>query len=95
MRESVRAYGELVPIYGGFQGVIEMMWGYGGLNWWWMAPMMVLFWGAVIAVVVLAVRARTGSGRNGEAALETLRMRLASGDITQEDFDKTSRTLKG
>jgi uncharacterized membrane protein len=71
------------------------MWGYSGLNWWWMAPMMLLFWGAAITLVVLAVRSRTGARRGLDNAVTTLRTRLASGDITQDEFEKSKRLLQG
>ena len=73
-----------------------MMWGYtDGSSWLWMVPMMVLFWGGVIALAIVAVRAFTGPKSTGDPALETLRRRLASGEISQEDFDKTKRMLQG
>jgi len=71
------------------------MWGYNGQDWWWMVPMMLLFWGAVIAIVFLVARARTTTSRGGDKAVETLRARLASGAINQDEYDKTNRTLQG
>ena len=39
-----------------------MMWGYfDGGNWLWMAGMMVLFWGGIIVLAVVAFRAFTGT----------------------------------
>ena len=74
-----------------------MMWNnYGGaMNWWWMAPVMVLFWGAVIVGVVLLIRAFARPRVEGEQAMDILRKRLASGAIDQDEFDKTKRTLLG
>ncbi|MGZ5982634.1 MAG: SHOCT domain-containing protein [Isosphaeraceae bacterium] len=73
-----------------------MMWGYAdGSGWLWMVPMMILFWGGVIALAVFAVRAYNGPRRPGDPAIETLRRRLAAGEISQEDFDKTKRILQG
>lgn len=73
-----------------------MMWGYAdGSGWLWMLPMMLLFWGGVIALAVFAVRAYSGPRRSGDPAIETLRRRLAAGEISQEDFDKTKRILQG
>jgi putative membrane protein len=72
-----------------------MMWSfYGGWGWLWMSAMMVLFWGGIAALIVFAVRALTGS-RGGDPAMDVLRRRLASGEITQEEFDKTRRALQG
>lgn len=72
-----------------------MMWGfYGGWGWLWMTAMMVLFWGGVAALTVFAVRAFTGP-RGGDEPLDVLRRRLASGEITQDEFDKTRRALQG
>ena len=72
-----------------------MMWGYGNdpVAWMWMGLLMVVFWGAVAALVVYAVRSfRPGSG--GDSAMDTLRRRLAAGEISQEEFEKTKRLLQ-
>ena len=72
-----------------------MMWGYyDGWSWLWMAAMMVLFWGGIIALAVFAIRAFTWP-RGGDQALEVLRRRLASGEINQEEFEKTRKALHG
>jgi uncharacterized membrane protein len=60
-----------------------------------MAPMMVLVWGGAIALLVLAVRSRTGARRGMDNSVEILRARLASGDITQDEFEKSKRLLQG
>ena len=57
--------------------------------------MMLLFWGIVIVLIVFALRGRTGPRGDRIDALETLRMRLASGDITQDEFETTRRLLQG
>ena len=75
-----------------------MMWNYGGMdggNWWWMVPMMVLLVGGTIAVVALAVRSFGSPKSDGDQASTTLRARLASGQINQDEYEKTSRLLKG
>ncbi len=75
-----------------------MMWDYSGWSWVWMVGMtgtMLLFWGGVIALVIWGIRALAGPRSTGDQALETLRRRLAAGEISQEDFDKTTRTLQG
>lgn len=71
-----------------------MMWGYYvGWSWVWMAAMMVLIWGGIITLVVFAIRALTPN-RGGDAAMDTLRRRLAAGEISQEDYDRTRRALQ-
>ena len=72
-----------------------MMWGYDGWNWLWMAPMMLLIWGGVIALVIWGVRSFSGPRSNSDPAIETLRRRLAAGEISQEEYDKTKRILQG
>lgn len=73
-----------------------MMWGnYDGGNWLWMASMMLLVCGGVIALVILVVRAVVTSRSAGDPAADTLRMRLAAGEINQEEFDTTKRILQG
>ncbi|MFI5281774.1 MAG: SHOCT domain-containing protein [Candidatus Dormibacterales bacterium] len=73
-----------------------MMWGYSdGAGWLWMVPMMVLFWGGLIALVYFVARAFSGPKSIGDPAMATLRQRLAAGQISQEEFDKTKRILQG
>ncbi|HEY8731250.1 MAG TPA: SHOCT domain-containing protein [Candidatus Limnocylindria bacterium] len=73
-----------------------MMWGYNeGWSWLWMAAMMVLFWGGVVTLVIFAARSFNPGRREGDAAMDTLRKRLAAGDISPEDFDKTRKALQG
>jgi putative membrane protein len=72
-----------------------MMWGYAAeWSWLWMAPMMLLFWGGFLVLAVVVIRSFTGS-RTTDQALDVLRRRFASGEITQEEFDKTRKALQG
>ncbi len=59
-------------------------------NGWWivMVVMMVLFWGAIIAVVVWGIRQFTGDRRRDQSALDIAKERLARGEITKEEFDR-------
>jgi uncharacterized membrane protein len=59
-----------------------------------MAGMMVLFWGGIIVLAVVAIRAFTGPKSNDQA-LDVLRRRLAGGEITSEEFEKTRKALQG
>ncbi len=66
--------------------------------WMWavMGLVMVFVIGALIALIVLAVkavtRARPGSS---DGAFELLKRRLAAGEITQDEYEKTRRILEG
>jgi putative membrane protein len=72
-----------------------MMWGYyDSMGWLWMAGMMLIFWGGVAALIVYAIRAFAPT-RGGDPALDTLRKRLAGGEISQEEFEKTRKALQG
>jgi putative membrane protein len=72
-----------------------MYWGnYAGWGWLLMWSMMVLFWGGIVALIVVVARSMAGP-RGGEQTMDILRRRLASGEITQEEFDKTRRALQG
>lgn len=72
-----------------------MYWGYhDGWSWLLMGAMMVLFWGGLAALIVFVVRAITGP-RGDDQALDALRRRLASGEISQEEFEKTRKVLQG
>jgi uncharacterized membrane protein len=73
-----------------------MMWydgGGDGFSWLWMAGMMVVFWGGVILLGVWAIRGFSGPRQTGDSAMETLRRRLAAGEISPEDFEKTRKAL--
>jgi len=61
---------------------------------------MLLFWGLIIGLVVWLVVTLTRSGQSGtsrstqpETALETLRRRLAVGEITAQEFDTLRQKL--
>jgi putative membrane protein len=71
--------------------------------------MMLLFWGGIIALIVLAVRALSGSSsnmanrsnatpiqRNGAAQspLEILQARYAKGEISREEYTDIQRDLQ-
>jgi putative membrane protein len=68
------------------------MWGAGGLA---MMLMMLVFWGLVIAGLVIGVRWLAGQGRptRHDAALEILRQRYARGEIDKQEFDTRKRDL--
>jgi putative membrane protein len=58
--------------------------------------MMVIVIGGLILVVVWAVRT-VGEPRttSSSSALEVLKRRLAAGEITQDEYEKTRRILEG
>jgi len=68
------------------------MWGAGGLV---MMLMMLVFWGLVIAGLILGVRWLAGQGRREgrDEALEILRQRYARGDIDKQEFESRKRDL--
>lgn len=72
-----------------------MMWYYptGGFGAFWMAVVMLLFWGGLITLGVLAIRAITSPRATADGALDVLRRRLAAGEITPEEFEKTKKVL--
>jgi putative membrane protein len=61
---------------------------------------MILFWGGLILLIVLAVRwfgGRSGGSDRpaaGSAALETLQKRFARGEMETEDFEKQKQLLQ-
>ena len=68
------------------------MWGTGGLV---MMLMMLVFWGLVIAGLILGLRWLVGQGRPAQRdeALESLRQRYARGEIDKQEFDTRKREL--
>jgi putative membrane protein len=59
--------------------------------------MMLVFWGLIIAGIVVLVRTLTGRSAFGQSdpdgALEILRRRYATGEIAREQFEEMKRTL--
>ena len=70
------------------------MWGAGGVV---MMLMMLVFWGLVIAGLVLGIRwlARQRRDERTDRALDILRERYARGEINKEEFDARRRDLSG
>lgn len=69
-----------------------MGWGYG--MGWIGAILMFLFWIAVIAVLVFLISRFTGERKNrGDEALDILRKRFASGEISKEEFEEKKKIL--
>jgi putative membrane protein len=68
------------------------MWGLWGLA---MMLMMFVFWGIVIAGIVLGIRwlARQGRESKADPALEILRQRYARGEINKDEFEARKRDL--
>jgi putative membrane protein len=71
-----------------------------GAGWWiLMALMMVVFWGLVIVGTVWLIRAlmseRHGHGHGGRSAIEVLDHRLASGEITPEEYRQRRTVIQG
>ncbi|WP_296764723.1 SHOCT domain-containing protein [Sediminimonas sp.] len=71
-----------------------MMWSnghgaFGGL-------MMILFWGVIIALIVLGVKwfTDTQGSRGKRDAIDTLRERFAAGEIDEEEFDRRRKALE-
>ena len=70
-----------------------MMWYYSGVDWFWMAGAMVLYWGVAITLVILFILAVSRGGKQDQA-IEVLRRRLAGGEISTEEFEATRKTLQ-
>ena len=69
-------------------------WGWGG-----MGLGMLLFWGLLIAGIVMVVRCFSGSGTCGKrdrekSALDLLKERYARGEIEKEEFEQKKRDLE-
>lgn len=75
-----------------------MMWYYGGgdgWSWLWAGAALILFLGGAILLGIWAVRSLSSPKRTGDTAIEILRRRLAAGEISPEDFEKTRKVLGG
>ena len=75
-----------------------MMYGFGMYSGWWLMGMgmMVLFWIAIILLVIWVVRSLfPGQMRSGrDQALETLRQRYAAGEINGAEYEQARARLE-
>ena len=78
-----------------------MMWGYDGFGYggFGMGIGMLLFWGLIIAAIVVLIRGFSGSSRGNaprlpeKTALDILRERYARGEIDKAEFEEKRRDL--
>jgi putative membrane protein len=72
------------------------LWGWGWMIGGWI--MMLVFWGFLIAGIVVLVRVFANRNVLGQpshdSALEILRRRYAAGEITKDQFEEMKRTLR-
>lgn len=75
-----------------------MMWDWGSSYSWGMmlggSLMMLLLWGGLALLFVLAIRGISGR-KQADKASETPRQRLAGGEITAEEYERTRKALLG
>jgi putative membrane protein len=77
-----------------------MMWGAGWENWILGFLMMVLFWGGLVVLAVLALRGWDANQRRGSSsphhpeAHEILKERFAKGEISEDEFEQRRRVLE-
>jgi uncharacterized membrane protein len=64
-----------------------------GMLLWPFLGLRLLFWAAVIVLVVICVRAWSRPRQGADPALMQLRARLAAGEISTEEYEKTRATL--
>src|SRR4030066_16916 len=91
----------IIGLTGGWQGYGYVMMGsgmMGGYGWGWFMPViMIVFWGLVIWGIVALVRGAsagsTGPSTPADSALEILKKRYASGEISKEEFAKKKKDL--
>ena len=67
------------------------------MGWWMIFGMfwMVIFWGAIIWLVIWGVGQVSGGRRSEDTPLDIARTRYARGDITREQFEQLRHDLGG
>ena len=75
------------------KGVVDMMWWDGG-HWYWGVVMMIVFWGAIVAIVYLAFRG-SANHEHRPSARELLDERLAKGELSEEEYERKRAALEG
>jgi putative membrane protein len=70
------------------------MWG--GGNWMFGGLMMVVFWGLIIGLIVLAVRGFSGRSNSGagHSAIDILKERYARGEIDEDEYVRRKANLE-
>ncbi len=68
-----------------------------GMGWWMLfgTLWMIIFWGAIIWLVVWGVGSLAGLRKSGADAMEIARQRYARGEITREEYEAIRGTLSG
>ncbi|MBI2869346.1 MAG: SHOCT domain-containing protein [Chloroflexi bacterium] len=72
------------------------MWYFDGFGWWMVlgAIWMIIFWGAIIGLVIWAVtRLTRRSDAAGRSPIDIARERYAKGELTREQFEEIKRDL--
>lgn len=69
-------------------------WGWGGWGGWVAgAAMMLIFWGGLVLVILLALR-RSGDGRTPDDPERILAERFARGEIGEDEYQQRRRALR-
>ena len=81
---------------GGWTDGYGHMMGWGGGFGFFGGFMMLVFWGVIIALIVLAVRWLSEGAKGGSRsdALDILRQRFAKGEIDEEEFARRKKVLE-
>jgi len=82
---------------GGWNDGYGHMMGWGGGFGFFGGFMMLVFWGVIIALIVLAVRWLSEGAKGGGArsdAMDVLRQRFAKGEIDEEEFARRKKALE-
>ncbi len=79
----------------GSYGMMGGNWGYGMMGFGAMFLPMLLFWGAVIWIVVALVNSASKGGKEEcGSPLEILKKRFAKGEITKKQFEEMKKELR-
>jgi putative membrane protein len=98
---SLGLIGKLLPLAQGWGGYGPgMMGGWGsGYGMWFFPLIMMVFWIAVIVGIIFLIRWAIISSRGPQApredeAMEILKRRFASGEISKEEFEERKKVLR-
>lgn len=62
-------------------------WGFGG------SLMMIIFWGAIILLIVWLIKSISENSAQSKSPLETLKIRYAKGEIDKKEFEDKKKDL--
>ncbi|MBI5389829.1 SHOCT domain-containing protein [Candidatus Woesearchaeota archaeon] len=67
---------------------------FGGCSWWLLSIIELLFWIALVLLIIWLYKKIAGQKTDAGSALEILKKRLAKGEITKKEFEERKKDFR-